>query len=194
MYSIRLAAISALAMGVLVLLIGGSFAQSGYAVPINAQVKAVQNGVGIDTNTQGVLGEDIDCVGGLSTTEFDEMICYLVPDGVATPDYKTGAIADQTANSQISCPTGVGFGASDACMSTTFDDSLFSPGHWRFVAEFYNEGELVDTAGIDYGVHSFFVIPESPLGIAALVGSSLAALAGYSFLRSRKGTQISSGI
>ncbi len=33
---------------------------------------------------------------------------------------------------------------------------------------------------------SFFVLPESPVGIAALIGSSLAAFSGFVFLKSRK--------
>ena len=34
-------------------------------------------------------------------------------------------------------------------------------------------------------IGSFFVLPESPIGVAALVGSSLAVLGGFMFLRNR---------
>ena len=35
---------------------------------------------------------------------------------------------------------------------------------------------------------SFFVLPESPIGAIAMIGSSFGALSGYMFLRSRKNT------
>ena len=37
-------------------------------------------------------------------------------------------------------------------------------------------------------IGSFFVLPESPIGVAALVGSSLAVLGGFMFLRQRNTT------
>jgi hypothetical protein len=186
-------ALTALAVGTLAVLIGGSFIQSSFAIPPvtpTSKTKAVQNGVACDTQNACNLLDDIDCVGSLTTSNYDEMICYLVPDGVATPDYKTGASDSGSSTTQITCPDNVGFESGDVCMSVTFPISDFTPGHWRFVTEFYLNGQLVNTNGQDFGVHSFFVIPESPLGIAALIGSSLAALAGYSYFRSKKGTQI----
>src|SRR5215510_2447397 len=176
--------LAALAVGTLAVLIGGSFIQSSFAIPPvtpTSKTKAVQNGVGCDSQNECNLLDDIDCVGSLTTSDYDKMICYLVPDGVPTPQYKTGATDSGDSTTQVSCPDNVGFTGGDTCMSVTFPISDFTPGDWRFVTEFYKGGVLVDTNGADFGVHTFFVIPESPLGIAALIGSSLAALAGYSY-------------
>jgi DNA-binding beta-propeller fold protein YncE len=53
-------------------------------------------------------------------------------------------------------------------------------GTWIVEADFGNGQVVQKTLNID-----FLVIPESPVGIAALVGSSLAALGAFMFLRKR---------
>jgi hypothetical protein len=170
------------------LLTAGSLTQSVFAPSEpNAKARAIQAGVSLDSETAGTLGVDIDCVGGiLSSANADSIICYLVPEGVPTPNYKTDASVVSQAGASSSCPSDAGFTASDECFSTTFSSALFTPGDWRFVVEFYSNGQLVGLAGIDYRVHTFFVIPESPIGAAALVLSSLAALGGFMYLRSHK--------
>jgi hypothetical protein len=62
-------------------------------------------------------------------------------------------------------------------------EDTFQPdevGMWTVKADFGNGVVIVKTLDID-----FLVIPESPLGIAALVGSSIAALGAFMFLKGR---------
>jgi hypothetical protein len=66
-------------------------------------------------------------------------------------------------------------------------ESTFNPnevGDWTVEADFGNGQVVRQTLHID-----FLVIPESPFGIAALVGSSLAALGAFMFLRNRNSTR-----
>ena len=171
----------AMAIAMTPLMTGAAYAEAPKA-------RAIQDGVSLDTTTGGNLVDDIDCVGGIDTTEdTDHIVCYLVPEGVATPDYATDpSVVSQTGSGPIACPSVGGFGAGQECFSTTFDIGLFSPDHWRFVIEFYDDqGEIVAIEGIDYRVHSFFVVPESPIGVAALIMSSLAVLGGFMFLKRR---------
>ena len=57
-------------------------------------------------------------------------------------------------------------------------------GVWTVEADFFDaNGVRTQTELINISV-SFLVIPESPIGVAALIGSSLAALGGYFGLRS----------
>jgi hypothetical protein len=153
----------------------------------NTKVRAIQNGNSLDESNQGQLGIDIDCVSGIEGAgAADEVKCYLVPDGISTPNYASTPIPPQTSATEESCPSGVGFTSGFVCFTTTFDSSLFNQGHWRFVAEFYKNGQLVDIKGSNVWTnHSFFVLPESPIGILALIGSSLAVLGGFMFLRGR---------
>ena len=166
---------------------------TGVAYAEAPKARAIQNGVSLDSSTGGNLVDDIDCVGGIDITEdTDHTICYLVPDGVATPDYATDpSVVSQTGSGPIACPSVGGFGAGQECFSTTFDIGLFTPGHWRFVIEFYDDqGEIIAIEGIDYRVHSFFVLPESPIGIVALIFSSLAVLGGFMFLKRRSNSNM----
>ncbi len=171
----------AMAIAMTPLMTGAAYAEAPKA-------RAIQDGVSLDTTTGGNLVDDIDCVGGIDTTEdTDHIVCYLVPEGVATPDYATDpSVVSQTGSGPIACPSVGGFGAGQECFSTTFDIGLLTPSHWRFVIEFYDDqGEIVAIEGIDYRVHSFFVVPESPIGVAALIMSSLAVLGGFMFLKRR---------
>ncbi|MGH9992141.1 MAG: hypothetical protein ACREBU_11580 [Nitrososphaera sp.] len=182
-----LALLVAMALAVTPLMAGMAYAEAPKA-------RAIQDGVSLDESTPGNLIDDIDCVGGIETSEDTAYtICYLVPDGVPTPDYDTDpSVVSQTGTPLLSCPLVGGFGATQECFSTTFGIGLFSPiGHWRFVIEFYDEDdELIAIEGIDLRVHSFFVLPESPIGVAALVMSSLAVLGGFMFLRRRNHSQL----
>ena len=95
---------------------------------------------------------------------------------------RPNVISQSVGGPNVPCPTGAGFTSDDQCFSTTFNVSHFTPGDWRFVAEFYTD-DLVGLAGIDYRVHTFLVTPESPIGAVALVGASMAGLGGYMFWR-----------
>jgi len=175
------------ALTVMFMIPSGIFSPMAYADSIEAKARAIQNGISLDTTTQGTIGDDIDCVGGIDTDGgADNAICYLVPDGVPTPDYKTDPSVISQAMSATACPSVGGFTAGEECFSTTFGEANFSPGHWRFVVEFYAGTALVDLAGIDYRVHSFGVIPESPIGMIAIVGAALAGLGGFYLLRGRQ--------
>ena len=67
-----------------------------------------------------------------------------------------------------------------AVASDTFEPDAI--GRWTVIADFGDEEEIVKTLDI-----RFNVIPESPLGALALIGSSLAALGGFVYFRqSRK--------
>jgi hypothetical protein len=167
---------------------GSVYATRGNNDNIEAKARAIQNGDSLDTENEGVVGQDIDCVGGIdSSADAAYTKCYLLADGTPTPQYKTQNVAVQE-GSAISCPSGAGFTSGEECFSTTFDASFFTaPGHYRFVVEFYNAADqLINVVGIDYRVHSFLVIPESGIGAFALVASSLAAIGGYYFFRTHK--------
>ncbi|MEM2650425.1 MAG: hypothetical protein QXS82_07600, partial [Candidatus Nitrosocaldus sp.] len=67
-----------------------------------------------------------------------------------------------------------GFQASDICFWVLFPASDFpTAGHYRFVAEFTKNGNIIDLAGTDFRNHSFMVVPEFLLGSIGLVGSLL---------------------
>jgi len=166
---------------------------AGTAYAAAPKARAIQDGVSLDTVTQGNLIDDIDCVGGIEAAEnTDHTICYLVPEGVPTPDYNTDpSVVSQDGSLLLGCPSVGGFGATQECFGTTFGIGLFTPGDWRFVIEFYNaQDQIIDIEGVDFRNHTFFVVPESPIGVLALVMSSLAVLGGFMFLRSRNRTQM----
>ena len=163
-------------------------AQSAFAADANTKVRAFQNDVKIDSGNQGQINTDTDCVGGIDNDEgATYMICYLVPPGVSNND-NTNAIAQLTATTEETCPAGAGFDVSDqTCYTATFPGSLFDQqGDWHFHAEFYNaQDQLISDGRQTFANNSFFVLPESPIGVIALLGSTLAVLGGFMFLRSR---------
>ncbi|MEM4365101.1 MAG: hypothetical protein QXS95_02035 [Candidatus Nitrosocaldus sp.] len=161
-----------------VLVLGPILAEQAYAKPINAKVRAIQNGNSLDMDNAGVLGEDIWCVGGIDgDSEANDIHCYLLPDGVPTPQYKTHPDVikrDGDSTNIGSCPEDAGFQASDICFWVLFPASDFpTAGHYRFVAEFTKNGNIIDLAGTDFRNHSFMVVPEFLFGSIGLVGSLL---------------------
>ena len=78
----------------------------------------------------------------------------------------------------------------DAGAADTFTTPLLSP-LGTFTATFANPGTVPYHCEIHpqmtgtITVNSMFVLPESPFGIAALMGSSLAALGGFLFFKQR---------
>ena len=168
-------------------------AQSAFAADANTKVRAFQNDVKIDSSNPGQINTDTDCVGGIDTDEgATYMICYLVPPGVSNND-NSNAIAQLTATTEETCPADVGFNVDkQTCYTATFAASLFDQqGDWHFHAEFYNaQNQLISDGRQTFANNSFFVLPESPIGILALVGSSLAVLGGFMFLRSRSNANL----
>ena len=169
------------------------FAQSALATTTtNTKVRAFQNGLQIEASNPGLINTDTDCVGGIDSVGSTHMICYLIPPGVSNSD-NSNAIAQLQTGDEITCPDGVGFDAGQVCYEVTFGAALFDvQGDWHFHAEFYNsaddvltEGELIADGNQTFQNHSFFVLPESPIGVAALIVSSLAVLGGFMFLRRR---------
>ena len=160
-------------------------AQSAFAADANTKVRAFQNGALADP---GQILTDTECVGGIDKDEgATYMICYLIPPGVSNND-NSNAIAQLTSSTEITCPDGVGFNvANQDCYEVTFAAALFDvQGDYHFHAEFYNaDDELISDGRQTFANNSFFVLPESPIGVAALVISSLAVLGGFMFLRSR---------
>jgi hypothetical protein len=167
---------------------GPILAQSAFAASANTKVRAFQNGVVIESGNSGQINTDTDCVGGIDTDESSTyMKCYLIPPGVSNND-NSNAIATLTSTAEETCPAGVGFNVgSQTCYTTTFPASLFDKqGDYHFHAEFYNaQDQLIADGRQTFANNSFFVLPESPIGVAALVASSLAVLGGFMFLRNR---------
>jgi hypothetical protein len=169
------------------------FAQSALAtVSTNTKVRAFQNDLQIESGNPGLINTDTDCVGGIDSVGSTHMICYLIPPGVANNNNDNAIDQIQTGD-EITCPDGVGFDAGQVCYEVTFLAALFDQqGDWHFHAEFYNSAddvltadELIADGNQVFQNHSFFVLPESPIGVAALIISSLAVLGGFMFLRRR---------
>ncbi len=164
------------------------FAQSAFAAEANTKVRAFQNGVHIEGGSPGQILTDTECVGGINNDQgATYMICYLIPPGVSNND-NSNAIAQLTSPTEIACPADVGFNvANQDCYSVTFAGALFDQqGDWHFHAEFYNaQDQLIADGKQTFANNSFFVLPESPIGVAALIVSSLAVLGGFMFLRNR---------
>jgi hypothetical protein len=170
-----------------------ALAQSAFAADANTKVRAFQNGGVINEENPGQINVDTDCVGGIDTDEgATYMICYLIPPGVSNND-NTNAIAQLTATAEETCPADAGFDVSDqTCYTAAFPGSLFDQqGDWHFHAEFYNaQDQLISDGRQTFANNSFFVLPESPIGVIALLGSTLAVLGGFMFLRSRGRTSL----
>lgn len=152
----------------------------------NANVRAIQDGRSLGTNPgeEGVLGEDIWCVGGIDAeSEANDIHCYLLPDGVPTSEYNNPAYADVVikidgdSNNIDDCPDDAGFQPTDICFWILFPaDNFPTPGHYQFVAEFTKDGSIIDLAGTDWRNNSFMVVPELIIGSIGLVGSTLGTL------------------
>ena len=89
---------------------------------------------------------------------------------------------------KVTCPDGVGFDpSSQTCFVAGFVGiPIDEQGDWHFIAEFYNaQDELIADGDETFTASSFFILPESSIGVAALIASSLAALGGFLFLKRR---------
>ena len=65
--------------------------------------------------------------------------------------------------------------------STSFDKELLTtPGDYYIEATFYDaDNHVLAVKGVNFNVPSMMVVPESPIGLIALFGSSLATLGAY---------------
>jgi hypothetical protein len=137
----------------------------------------------------------VDCVGLTDIADVAQIECELYDDVNCPvgPGIPCATGTDNTATSPPTfspvpgdCDAGceeyrVTFDPVAAGADTTPENEL----HFKILFK-DAEGELIDVQGKDTRIHSFLVIPESPIGIAALVMSALAALGGFMFLKGRK--------
>jgi hypothetical protein len=137
----------------------------------------------------------VDCIGLTDIADVASIECELYDD-VNCPVGPGIPCATDTDNSPVSppvySPVPGACGAGCEEYRVTFDPVAAgadtTPGnelHFKILFK-DAEGQLIDVRGKDTRIHSFLVIPESPIGIAALVLSSLAALGGFMFLKNRK--------
>jgi len=164
------------------------YAQRGGGDP-NAKVRAIQNGnvLGTGPGEEGIIGQDIDCVGGVGTADANDFHCFLVPEGIGigTIDWTDPSIISNppdgvkvlSTTTSISCDDlPGGLHTETTCFMVTFPASDFTPGHWHFIGVFTQDGNVIDIAGEDYRVNSFMVVPELVIGSIGLVGSTLGTL------------------
>jgi hypothetical protein len=167
---------------------GGGGAPGGGGPKPDAKVRAIQNGNSLDMDNPGVLGEDIDCVGGVGTADANDFHCFLVPEGIgigtidwADPDIINNppdGVKVLSTTTPMSCD-GLpgGLDEETTCFMVTFPASDFTPGHWHFIGVFTLDGDIIDITGAkDFRVHSFMVVPELIIGSIGLVGSTLGTL------------------
>ena len=157
-----------------------------------AKVRAIQDGkvLGTDPGEEGVVGKDIDCVGGVDSTTANDFHCFLVPEGIGIGTIDWPSLIDGG-----SLPSGVkmlssttpmscdglpgGLHTNQTCFSVTFPASDFNVGEWHFVAVFTEDDNVINLAGIDYRVNSFMVVPELLFGSIGLAGSMLGTFSLY---------------
>lgn len=104
-------------------------------------------------------------------TEVIEQIRFLWFDGTGTLQQETVVPVDTDATTLAQ---DMFFGVSGP--NTT----------WEVVACYENSDRTLAGDTIHIDVDSFFVLPESPVGVFALVASSLASLGAFVFLRNRR--------
>jgi hypothetical protein len=137
----------------------------------------------------------LDCVGLDDIAEVAQIECQLFDDVNCTVGSGIPC-ATGTDNSPISPPIfsplpgecDVGCEEYRVNFDPTATGADLTPGNeLHFKILFMDEnGDLISVQGKHTRIHSFLVIPESPMGIAALVMSSFAALGGYLYIRRQK--------
>jgi hypothetical protein len=147
----------------------------------------------------------VDCVGLTDIAEvasiecklFDDVNCPVGPDVACDIGTDASATSPPTFTPVPgSCGAGceeyrVTFDPVAAGADTTPENEL------HFKITFLNsDGQPIAVQGKDVRVHSFLVIPESPIGMVAIVGAALAGLGGFYLLRGRHSTSqdLASGI
>ena len=136
----------------------------------------------------------VDCVGITDIAEvasiecklFDDVNCPLGPDVACDVGTDASATSPPTFTPVPgSCGAGceeyrVTFDPVAAGADVTPDNEL------HFKITFLNsDGQPIEVQGKDVRIHSFLVIPESPIGMVAIVGAALAGLGGFYLLRGR---------
>ncbi len=97
----------------------------------------------------------------------------------STPDTKVKATEIKVTDPK----SGIVLDKSFSGKSGTVDFIANLGGVWLVEADFFGKGGVNVGKIIDSITVSFSVVPESPIGTAALVGSSIAALGGFMALR-----------
>ncbi len=160
----------------------------------DAKVRAIQNGNSLDTENAGVLGEDIECWGGIGDEEANDFHCFLVPEGIgigqynwvdlinATSELPDGVVLLNTTQ-PTDCPEIGGLQTEDVCFMVNFGASNFTEGEWHFIGVFTKNGEVIDIDGRDWRVHSFMVVPEAIIGALAMIGAMFSIFIAYNHLK-----------
>jgi len=182
-------ALLVIGIGALAFLISSSAFQSSYAA--GGEPKTWLR---VDNDGDG---DDGDILVGDTVTAY-LLTTYSGP-GIVTfrafhaPDCSNGSgipCETQVDNDGSTAPTYAGDipGACDPCFEymVTFSADAFAFGEDHVDATITNGDDTIGGNAKGFTEHSFGVIPESPIGIAALVMSALAALGGFMFLRGKK--------
>jgi hypothetical protein len=131
----------------------------------------------VDTNTSNdvqdeapvALNTPVHCDSSTTNAQVTNHRLEVI-DGTGTTVQDTGVVAGNTAST---------------------DFSTNNQGVWHVIVQYYDaKGAVVGRELIDISI-SFFVLPESPIGVAALMGSSLAVLGAFVGLRRYKASAAS---
>jgi len=182
-------ALLAIGIGALAFLVSSGALQSGYAAGGEPKtwLRVDNDGDGDDSD---ILVGDAVTAYLLTTYNGPGIVTFR---GFHAPDCSNGGgIPCETVvdNDGATAPTYAGDipGACDPCFEykVTFSPNTFVFGDDHIDATITNGDTVIGGNANGFTEHSFSVIPESPIGIAALVMSAFAALGGFMFLRSRK--------
>jgi len=140
----------------------------------------------------------VDCVGLTDIAEVASIECKLFDDTNCPkgPDVPCDVGTDSSSTAPTFTPVPGSCGAGCKEYRVTFDpvtagaDLTIDPKHeLHFTITFLNiDGQPIAVQGQDVKTHSFLVIPESPIGMVAIVGAALAGLGGFYLLRGRHST------
>jgi len=147
-------------------------------------------------------GGTVDCVALTDIAEVDHIECKLFDDVNCPvgPDVECAIDSDNSATAPtfVDVPGACGNAGTCEEYRVTFDPvaegaDVTNDGEHElhFKVLFYNANdELISEESQAVQIHSFLVIPESPIGMFAIVGAALAGLGGFYLLRGRNATSI----
>jgi hypothetical protein len=131
---------------------------------------------------------DIAEVASVQCKLFDDVNCPVGPDVECAIGSDTTATAPPTFSD---VPGECGNAGTCEEYRVTFDPvadgaDVTPQKELHFKIYFLNsDGNLISEQSQDIQIHSFLVIPESPIGMIAIVGAALAGLGGFYLLRGR---------
>ena len=159
-------------LAVVPMLVGGALSQNALAAFNGMQCMDTTQGV--DATLTDVVTTDAISCNGASTNVASTFLRVVVTD----PSNST--VSDSGFNSYAG-----------GNVTTNFTPNVLSGspnGVWTVYYVFFNDdNQQTGRLTAEFNT-SFFVLPESPVGVAALMGSSLAALGAFVVYRKRKPT------